>query len=63
MNIKEAINYFSILKENNFNSKIYYIEPSISNLSSFDFINIFSIIKHYQVQSIGKIALSHPSIE
>ena len=44
ININLPINYFSILKENNFNSKIYYIEPSISNLSSFDFINIFSIL-------------------
>ena len=44
ININFPINYFSILKENNFNSKIYYIEPSISNLSSFDFINIFSIL-------------------
>lgn len=44
ININLPINYFSILKENNFNSKIYYIEPSISNLSSFDFTNIFSIL-------------------
>lgn len=44
ININLPINYFSILKENNFNSKIYYIEPSISNLRSFDFINIFSIL-------------------
>ena len=44
ININLPINYFSILKENNFNSKIYYIEPSISNLSSFDFINIFTIL-------------------
>lgn len=44
ININLPINYFSILKENNFNSKIYYIEPSISNLSSFNFTNIFSIL-------------------
>ena len=44
ININLPINYFSNLKENIFNNKIYYIGTSINNLGRVDFINIFSIL-------------------